>query len=110
MKRCQILLISGSLRADSTNTAVLQTARAVAPEAIATVLYGGMGALPHFNPDDDREASRSTPPSRIPAWYRSDTYRQIIPLRAEHSEGEIILVDGVLERHRATDILSEVHP
>lgn len=46
---------------------------------------------------------------RARAWYRSDAYRQIIPLRAEHSEGEIILVDGVLEPHRATDILSEVH-
>ena len=54
-RRCQILLISGSLRASSTNTAVLRTARAVASDAITTVLYGGMGALPHFNPDDDRE-------------------------------------------------------
>ena len=54
-RRCQILLISESLRASSTNTAVLQTARAVGSDAISTVLYGRMGALPHFNPDDDRE-------------------------------------------------------
>jgi NAD(P)H-dependent FMN reductase len=54
-RRLQLLLISGSLRAGSTNTAVLETARAVAPGGLATVLYGGMGGLPHFNPDDDRE-------------------------------------------------------
>lgn len=50
---CRILLISGSLRAGSTNTALLQTARAVAPEEMTTVLYGGLESLPHFNPDDD---------------------------------------------------------
>lgn len=51
----QLLLVSGSLREGSTNAAVLQTARAVAPAELATVLYGGMSGLPHFNPDDDRE-------------------------------------------------------
>lgn len=52
---CQILLVSGSLRAGSTNTALLQTARAVAPSGVTAVLYGGVGGLPLFNPDDDRE-------------------------------------------------------
>ncbi len=51
----QLLLISGSPRSESTNTAVLQTARVLAPDGVATVLCGGMGGLPHFNPDDDRE-------------------------------------------------------
>lgn len=51
----QLLLVSGSLRSDSTNTAVLQTARVLAPDGVATVLCSGMGGLPHFNPDDDRE-------------------------------------------------------
>jgi NAD(P)H-dependent FMN reductase len=50
-----LLLVSGSLRAGSTNTAVLETARMLVPEGVKTVLYGGMGGLPHFNPDDDRE-------------------------------------------------------
>lgn len=52
---CRILLISGSLRAESTNTAVLRTAQVVAPDAVTTALYAGMADLPHFNPDDDRE-------------------------------------------------------
>ncbi len=51
----RILLVSGSLREGSTNAAVLKTAQAVAPPGVQTTLYGGMGTLPHFNPDDDRE-------------------------------------------------------
>jgi chromate reductase, NAD(P)H dehydrogenase (quinone) len=49
----RILLVSGSTRAASTNTAALRTARAVAPGHIATVLYDRMADLPAFNPDDD---------------------------------------------------------
>ena len=51
----RVLLISGSLRGGSTNTAVLRTASEVAGEEVETTLYGGMATLPHFNPDDDRE-------------------------------------------------------
>jgi NAD(P)H-dependent FMN reductase len=49
----RVLLICGSLRAASTNAAVLATARVVAPEGVETAVYEGMAALPHFNPDDD---------------------------------------------------------
>jgi chromate reductase, NAD(P)H dehydrogenase (quinone) len=49
----RILLLSGSLRDGSTNTAALRTAVHVAPEEIEAVLYDGMASLPHFNPDDD---------------------------------------------------------
>ncbi len=49
------LLISGSLRAGSTNSALLRTALAVAPAGVEAALYDGMGTLPHFNPDDDAE-------------------------------------------------------
>jgi chromate reductase, NAD(P)H dehydrogenase (quinone) len=50
-----ILLLSGSSRDGSTNAAVLRTAAALAPGDIQAVLYGGIGELPLFNPDDDRE-------------------------------------------------------
>ncbi|MYR87976.1 MULTISPECIES: NADPH-dependent FMN reductase [Streptomyces] len=51
-----ILLLSGSLRAHSANEALLRTARAVAAQAgVRTLMYDGLGGLPHFNPDDDRE-------------------------------------------------------
>jgi NAD(P)H-dependent FMN reductase len=45
-----ILLMSGSLRAGSTNTALLRT---IADTHADAVLYDGMRRLPHFDPDDD---------------------------------------------------------
>jgi NAD(P)H-dependent FMN reductase len=47
------LLVSGSLRAASSNRAVLETAAYVAPDGISTTLYQGLATLPAFNPDDD---------------------------------------------------------
>ncbi len=55
MSRCHILLISGSLRKGSTNTAALQTAASLSLPGASTELFAGMGALPHFNPDADVE-------------------------------------------------------
>ena len=48
----RVLLISGSTRAASTNSALIRTAARCAPDGIDTVRYG-LTALPHFNPDDD---------------------------------------------------------
>src|SRR4051812_22531408 len=56
-----LLLVSGSLRAGSTNAAVLRTTAALAPEGVRTVTYDGMGHLPHFNPDDDAEGAAVDP-------------------------------------------------
>ena len=53
--RPRVLLVSGSLRRLSTNTAVLRTAAAVAPPGVDAVLFDGMAGLPHFNPDDEVE-------------------------------------------------------
>jgi NAD(P)H-dependent FMN reductase len=52
----RILLVSGSLRARSTNTAALRTAAELAPPDVEAVLYDGLAGLPHFNPDDDGDA------------------------------------------------------
>jgi NAD(P)H-dependent FMN reductase len=49
----KLLLISGSLRAGSTNSATLRTAAALAPAGVETEIYDGIARLPHFNPDDD---------------------------------------------------------
>jgi NAD(P)H-dependent FMN reductase len=49
-----VLLVSGSTRAASSNSALLRTAVAAAPSGIRAVLYDALAALPHFNPDDDR--------------------------------------------------------
>lgn len=52
----RILLVSGSTRSGSTNTAVLRTAQAVAPHGVTTIRYAGLADLPAFNPDDDQGA------------------------------------------------------
>jgi chromate reductase len=51
----RILLVSGSTRGGSGNTAALRTAQAVAPDGVATVRYEGLPGLPAFNPDDDHD-------------------------------------------------------
>ena len=49
----RVLAISGSLRALSSNTAVLRLAKEVAPSGVVVTLYERLGELPHFNPDLD---------------------------------------------------------
>jgi len=46
-------------------------------------------------------------PSRAAAdeWYASSAYQAILPLRADHSDSAIFVVDGVEPGHRATDVL-----
>jgi chromate reductase, NAD(P)H dehydrogenase (quinone) len=51
----RILLVSGSTRGGSTNTAALATVGAAAPRRVTAVLYPGLAGLPAFNPDDDGE-------------------------------------------------------
>jgi len=48
-----IVAISGSLRAASTNTALVRAAAAQAPAGMEVTVYGGLGDLPHFSPELD---------------------------------------------------------
>jgi len=40
------------------------------------------------------------------AWYASPAYQAIKPLRSDHSEGDVMLVEGVGAGHLATDVLA----
>jgi chromate reductase, NAD(P)H dehydrogenase (quinone) len=51
----RLLLISGSLRAQSTNTAVVLTARGLVPGGYEATVFDGLGRLPHYNPDLDTQ-------------------------------------------------------
>jgi chromate reductase len=51
--QARILLVSGSTRSGSTNTAALATAAEIAPSQVAAVRYDGLAELPAFNPDHD---------------------------------------------------------
>jgi NAD(P)H-dependent FMN reductase len=56
----KIIAICGSLRARSSNLALLRAAAKIAPEV---EIYEGLASLPHFNPDDDEEGA--TPPPEV---------------------------------------------
>ncbi|WP_298884050.1 NADPH-dependent FMN reductase [uncultured Bradyrhizobium sp.] len=49
----KIAAISGSLRAGSSNTAVLRAAARLAPAGVEILLFEGIAQLPFFNPDLD---------------------------------------------------------
>lgn len=44
---------------------------------------------------------------RARGWYNSPAYREILPLRTRNSEGDVFLIEGVSEDHRAVDVLAE---
>jgi uncharacterized protein (DUF1330 family) len=39
------------------------------------------------------------------AWYHSAAYQQIVALRTDNSDSDLIIVEGVDSDHRATDVL-----
>src|SRR5690349_20688970 len=51
----KILAISGSLRANSSNSIVVRFLSTLMPSNISYSIYGGLGSLPHFN--DSEEAA-----------------------------------------------------
>jgi chromate reductase, NAD(P)H dehydrogenase (quinone) len=55
MESYTILAVSGSLRAASSNSVLLQVASTLAPAGVTFQLYHGLGDLPHYNPDRDDE-------------------------------------------------------
>jgi NAD(P)H-dependent FMN reductase len=58
----KIVAISGSLRARSSNAALLRAAAVVAPPGVEVDFYEGLSSLPLFNPDLDEEGMRSPAP------------------------------------------------
>jgi chromate reductase len=60
----RVLAICGSLRAKSSNGALLDAAARLAPEGVRVERFDGIGALPHFNPDTDIEPA----PPAVARW------------------------------------------
>ncbi|MGO9762661.1 MAG: NADPH-dependent FMN reductase [Solirubrobacteraceae bacterium] len=54
-ERLRILLVTGSTRGGSTNTAALRAALDACDERATAVLYERLAELPAFNPDDEQE-------------------------------------------------------
>jgi chromate reductase len=86
----QILAISGSLRAASTNTTLLKAAATLAPANVSLVVYDGLAELPPFNPDLDNE-----PPTAAVARFRTQLRNSVAVIFStpEYAHG----VPGVLK-------------
>jgi len=61
-----LLTVSGSLRAVSSNGAVLEAIAALAPPHVRVTRFTGLADLPAFNPDLDGEGA--TPPVAVAQW------------------------------------------
>ena len=66
----RVLAISGSLRAASINTAVLEVLARLAPDGVNVLVYRDLASLPPFNPDDDIEDGPKPEPV--------DTFRHLV--------------------------------
>lgn len=66
----RILALCGSLRARSSNAAVLRVAALVAATGIVIDIHPGLDALPYFNPDLDREFDDPCLPGAVQALRR----------------------------------------
>jgi NAD(P)H-dependent FMN reductase len=60
----QLLAVSGSLRAGSSNAALLETAARLLPDSVSLTFFEALAAIPAFNPDLDVEP----PPPAVAAW------------------------------------------
>ncbi len=52
-----LLVVSGSLRAASSNTALARAAATLAPDEVSTTVSELLDSLPHFSPDRDGDAA-----------------------------------------------------
>lgn len=86
-----LLAISGSLRAASSNTTVLQALCALAPAQVTITLYDRLGDLPHFNPDLDGETA--TLPAPVAA------------LRAQIGQADGLLISSPEYAHGVPGVL-----
>jgi NAD(P)H-dependent FMN reductase len=86
------LAISGSLRAHSSNTEVLRACAILAPASVRITLFDGLGNLPHFNPDLDKEGARL--PSSVESFRaKIDAADALLISSPEYAHG----VPGVLK-------------
>ena len=68
MLEVKFLGISGSLRAQSINTALLEAAQVIVSDQIEWRLAHGIGNLPHFNPDIQNPDFELAMPAAVTAW------------------------------------------
>ncbi|MGY8527384.1 DUF1330 domain-containing protein [Paracidovorax citrulli] len=70
------------------------------------IIHGGPRTTMEGNWHEDLIVIRFPTLSHARNWYASDAYQAILPLRTENSLGDVILMEGVDEDHKATDVLT----
>ncbi|RJT39700.1 NAD(P)H-dependent oxidoreductase [Mesorhizobium waimense] len=100
----EVLAISGSLRAASTNSALLAALAANAPSDCRVSPYDGLGRLPIFNPDDEGERTPSEASRLIDAVTRADGVIVSCPEYAHGVPGGLKnALDWLVSRDAAVD-------
>ncbi len=106
----RVLVISGSLRAESFNTALARAALALAPDGVELELYEGLGDIPPYDQDGDQEGIE-TPPAVTDLRRRIDDADALLVVTPEYNGS----VPGVLKnaidwasaRHRGSWLRSK---
>jgi chromate reductase len=101
----RILAISGSLRADSYNTALARAARELAPEGVEVEVYEGLGLVPHYDQDLDQETVEA--PSAVAELRRRIERADALLLVTPEYNGSITgvlknAIDWASARHRGS--------
>lgn len=79
----KVLTVCGSLRAQSSNRAMLRAFGRVAPAGVVVTHYERLGALPHFNPDDDAEPL----PAEVIVWRAIAAADAVVISTPEYAHG-----------------------
>ena len=87
LRAVRILAISGSLRAASSNTALLRAAVSLVPEGVEVALYEGLASLPHFNPDLDDLDAGTAPPTVMDFRSQLDASDGVLISSPEYAHG-----------------------
>jgi chromate reductase, NAD(P)H dehydrogenase (quinone) len=118
----KFLAISGSLRAASTNTALLKALALSAPDGAEIVLYQGLGTLPVFSPDleDDLPESVQAFSAEIAACdgliISSPEYIRAIPGGLKNGIDWLVSGEALIDKpvalahasHRGEDVLESL--
>jgi len=74
------------------------------------IVHGGRKIHLEGRTDDDLIIIAFPTLSAARSWYASPAYQALIPLRQQGAEGEVFIIEGVEEGHRAASILGGVQP
>jgi chromate reductase, NAD(P)H dehydrogenase (quinone) len=118
----RIVAISGSLRAESTNTGLLRALAGAAPDGVEIALWPELGTIPIFNPD--LEAARPAPVRRFIAVVEaadglilaSPEYVHAIPGGLKNAIDWLVSVEAIVAKpvalahasHRGDDMLASL--